>query len=116
MTEETLFKYLNFLKVECSRHSSDKIINEDEINQLEIEIQKFKGLLKESKLSDYIINTVYLLNFDLNENNHNKPKFSWLKIFGGFYGKEYSEQINRKNRLEKLSNDIDSLIIDLKLN
>lgn len=115
MTEEIMYKYLNFLKYECTRHSNDNYIKDDEINQLEIEIEKFLKELKSSSISNQMKSAILKLDFNLNENNHHKSKYLWLKLLGGFFGKEFSKQSNRENRFEKLSNDIDNLIIELKL-
>lgn len=116
MNEEKLFKYLSFLKAECVRHSYDGHIDEDEINQFNIEIRRFKTYVIESELiSDSFKQEIYKVDFNLDETRHNRtqPKFlMWL--IGGDIGKQHSEQENRKYRFQKLSNDIESLEFRLK--
>ena len=51
MKEETLIKYLEFLKNESLRHQNDKIITKDEINQLQIEVTRFLEKVEESLFS-----------------------------------------------------------------
>ncbi|MCG1035168.1 hypothetical protein [Polaribacter sargassicola] len=94
MTKKIIIKYLKFLQNECLRHQNDKIISDDEINQLNIEIAK--------------------IDFNLNEENHNYPKFKRLGFLGGTSGKEFKEQENRKHRFLKLYNDLDASLFRIK--
>ncbi|TCP28313.1 hypothetical protein EV195_101489 [Tenacibaculum skagerrakense] len=116
MNEEKLFKYISFLKAEFARHSYDEYIDEDEINQLNIEIRRFKKYVIDSTIiSDAFKQEIYKVDFNLEETRHNRSKpsiFFWL--FGGDYGKRYAEQENRKNRFQKLSNDLENLEFRLK--
>lgn len=114
MTEETLIKYLEFLKTECLRHQNDKIITDDEINQFEIEIQRFIEKIKISLLSEHVKKEILKIDFNLNEENHNHSKFKLFKFIGGFQGKEFREQENRKQRFLKLYNDLDSALFIIK--
>ena len=114
MKEQTLIKYLEFLKTECLRHQNDKIITDDEINQFKIEIKGFIDKMKKTLLSQDIKNEILNIDFNLNEENHNHSKFKVLKFIGGFQGKEFREQENRKQRFSKLYNDIDSTLFKIK--
>ena len=114
MTEEITIKYLEFLKTECLRHSNDKIITDDEINQLEIEINRFKNKLDQSCISKEAKIEISRIDFNLDEENHNKPKYKWLNFIGGFQGKEFQQQENRKQRFSKLYNDLDATIFKVK--
>ena len=114
MTEETLIKYLEFLKTECLRHQNDKIITDDEINQLEIEISRFIKKVKENVFSEEVKLEISKIDFNLNEENHNHSKFKIFKFIGGFQGKEFKEQENRKQRFLKLYNDLDATLFKVK--
>ena len=114
MTEETLIKYLEFLKTECLRHQNDKIISDDEINQFEIEIKRFIDKMKTSLCTQEIKKEILNIDFNLNEENHNHSKFNLFKFIGGFQGKEFREQENRKQRFSKLYNDIDLTLFKIK--
>lgn len=114
MTEETLIKYLEFLKTECLRHQNDKIITDDEINQLQIEITRFIDKVKESLFSEDVKLEISKIDFNLDEENHNHSKLKIFKFIGGSQGKEFKEQENRKQRFLKLYNDLDTSIFKIK--
>ena len=116
MTEETLIKYLKFLQTECIRHQNDEIITDDEKHQFEIEINIFKEKIPNTLLSEKIKKVILNIDFDLDEENHHKPKFKWLSFIGDFQGKEIKNQLNRKNRFDKLFNDLDSALFEMKTN
>ncbi|WP_408037258.1 hypothetical protein [Tenacibaculum amylolyticum] len=79
MKEEKLFKYLAFLKAECVRHSHDEFINEDEINQLTIEIKRFKSLVNQSnQLSNFFKSKINNFNFNLTNYNEQRVKSKLL--------------------------------------
>ncbi|QNM84953.1 hypothetical protein H9W90_12230 [Polaribacter pectinis] len=114
MNSETLLKYLKFLQKESLRHQNDKKITDDEIQQFEIEINRFIEKVFKTSFSEEIKKVVLSIDFNLDEENHNKSKFKWLNFIGGFEGKEIKNQLNRKNRFEKLYNDIDASIFKIK--
>ncbi|AOW18038.1 hypothetical protein LPB03_11490 [Polaribacter vadi] len=114
MKAQTLIIYLEFLKTECLRHQNDKIITDDEINQFKIEIKGFIDKMKKTLLSQDIKKEILNIDFNLNEENHNHSKFKVFKLIGGFQGKEFREQENRKQRFSKLYNDIDSTLFKIK--
>lgn len=114
MKKETLIKYLEFLKTECLRHQNDKIITDDEVNQLKIEIIRFIKLIKESLLSEKVKIEISKIDFNLNEEYHNHSKYKWLNFIGGSKGREIKEQINLKIRFVKLYNDIDTAMFKVK--
>ncbi|MFQ3305036.1 MAG: hypothetical protein ACI9JT_000662 [Polaribacter sp.] len=115
MKEETLIKYLEFLKIESKRHQNDTIITDDELNQLKIEIQKFIVEVHASLLSKEIKNEIKNIDFNLHEENHHKSKYKWLNFIGGLKGKEIKKQFNLKGRFEKLNNDLDASIFRVKM-
>ena len=49
-----------------------------------------------------------------NLQNHNHSKFKVVKFIGGFQGKEFKEQENRKQRFLKLYNDLDTSLFKIK--
>ena len=114
MSEETLIKYLEFLKTECLRHSNDKIITDDEINQLKIEIKLFINNINNLLSSEEIKQEIVKIDFNLNEENHNHQKYRWLNIIDGSKGKEFKQQENRKQRFLKLYNDLDTSLFKIK--
>ena len=75
MTKETLLKYLAFLKTKSLRYQNDKIITDDELNQLEIEIMRFTEETKKSTFSEKLKVEISKIDFNLNEENHNHPKY-----------------------------------------
>ena len=79
MTEETLIKYLEFLKTECLRYSYDKNISDDEINQLQIEIKRFLQKLTINSFPEDVKSEISNIDFDLDEENHNHQKFKIFK-------------------------------------
>lgn len=116
MNEEKLFKYLSFLRAECARHSYDGQITEDEINQLYIEVNRFKLLVKQSNLPDYFKLRIEEFNFDIEKiDNNQRPKFRWLLLFfGGSYSKSISDQEDLLSKFKKLSDDLENLEFELK--
>ena len=83
MTKETLLKYLAFFKTEFLRYQNDKIIINDKLNQLEIEIKRFTEKTKKSTFSEKLKFKNSKIDFNLNEENHNHPKYKWLNFIGG---------------------------------
>ena len=63
MSEETLIKYLEFLKTECLRHSNDKLVNENEIQLFKLEVNKFISLFQNSKFESSIKEKVLNIHF-----------------------------------------------------
>ncbi|MEE9406459.1 MAG: hypothetical protein V3V28_00150 [Polaribacter sp.] len=114
MTEETLIKYLEFLKNECLRHQNDNIISDDEINQLKIEIKRFENKIKTAFFNSEIKQEISKMDFNLEEENHNRSKYKWFSFIGSFQGKEIQQQENRKQRFLKLYNDLDTSIFKIK--
>lgn len=81
MNIETCYKYFEFLNIECDRYLKDSKIEEDEIHQLKIELDKF---LKEASNSDLPLEI--------------KTKIADLKIDYKFNGnREYLELLGRWN-------------------
>ncbi len=92
MNIETCYKYVEFLNIECDRYLKDRKIDENEIHQLKIELDKF---LKEVNKSDLPVEI--------------KNKMANLKLEYEFNGKgEYVEILGRwnfgKNRRQRKLN------------
>lgn len=114
MTKETLIKYLEFFKTESLRYQNDKIITDGELNQLEIEIKRFTEKTKKNNFSKKLNIEISKIDFNLNEENHNHPKYKWLNFIGGSQGREIKQQINRKRRFDKLYNDLETTLFEIK--
>jgi hypothetical protein len=115
MKEETLIKYLEFIKKECIRYQNDKIITDDEIYLFTIEIDRFLKKVETSKFSNDVKKVIFELDFNLDEENHHKPKYRWLNLISGYRGGEIKSQMNRKNRIDQLYNDLDAAIFKIKM-
>jgi len=114
MTQKMIIKYLKFLQKECIRHQNDEIISDDEINQLNIEVTRFIYEVNKNSTPELKIE-IAKIDFNLNEKNHNHPKYKWLGFIGGSNGKHFKEQENRKQRFLKLYNDLDTSLFRIKL-
>ena len=113
MNEETVIKYLEFLKMECLRHSNDKLINESELQLFKLEVDKFKSLLKKSKLESKIKRKINNINFDLS-----LPKYKGLNLLAYFTGSQWSNSKLREEimgkKFKKISEQIEITIFEIK--
>ena len=114
MTEETLLKYLEFLKTEYLRHQNDKFITDDEVNLLEIETKRFTGKAEKTSFTSEIKQEISKIDFNLDEENHHKQKYKWLNFIAGFKSKEMKQQENRTQRFLKLYSDLDTALFKIK--
>lgn len=115
MNTDLIIKYLEFLKKECLRYQNDKRITEDEIHLFTIEIDRFLKKVENSLLSDEIKQIVLNIDFDLDDENHHKPKHKWLSFIGDFGAGEIKTQMNRAHRFDKLFNDLDAALFKIKM-
>jgi hypothetical protein len=114
MTEGTLIKYLEFLKTECLRYSSDNLVDENELQLFKLEIDKFKSLFNQSELKPVIKQKVNTIDFDLTPLVRNKC-FDFLTfIIGNEWSRSNQNQENLAKRLLLLSEKIEHTIIDVK--
>lgn len=114
MSPEILIKNIAFLKKECLRYQNDKIITGDEIHFFTIEIDRFINKIEAASFTKEIKKIIYTIDFNLDEENHNKPKYRWLNFLGGFHGSEIRNQMNLKNRFDRLYNDLDTALYQIK--
>ena len=72
MNLEKLLQYLEFLKTECLRYASDDHTDENEVDLLQIEIDKFKTTLQGSGIDPSVKNLVSKIDFELVPKSKNK--------------------------------------------
>ena len=113
MKEETLIKYLEFLKNESLRHQNDKLVDENELQLLKLELTKFKTLLEKSELNKNVKDKINLIHFDLSE-----PKFRGFNLIAYLIGNEWSNSHQTEKVMSKkfimISEQIENTIIDIK--
>ena len=113
MTEETLIKYLDFIKTECLRYSSDKVVDESELQLFKLEIDKFKSLFNQSELKPIIKQKVNTIDFDLS-----LPKYKGINLLAYIIGNQWSNSKQREEimakKLKTISEKIEHTIIDVK--
>jgi len=114
MTEETLINYLEFLKMECLRHSKDKVVDENELQLFKLEVDKFKLHFKKSELKPVIKQKVNTIDFDLTPLVRNKWFAFLIFIIGNDWSRNNQNEENLAKRLLLLSEKIEHTIIDLK--
>ncbi|WP_298878120.1 hypothetical protein [uncultured Polaribacter sp.] len=114
MTEETLINYLEFLRTECLRHSSDKIVDENQLQLFKLEVDKFKFLFKKSELKPIIKQKVNTIDFDLTPLVRNKWFSFLIFILGNGWSRNHQNEENLAKRLLLLSEKIEHTIIEVK--
>ncbi|MFY0629027.1 MAG: hypothetical protein JXR05_01530 [Flavobacteriaceae bacterium] len=114
MNEEKLLKYLEFLKTECQRYSTDDYANENEINLFQLEVNKFKTTLKASFIEKKVKEKVCEIDFKLIP----KPKNTFLNILSFLISWEYysyqKRQENLAKKFKQIAVEIENTIFDLK--
>lgn len=114
MNLEKLFKYLEFLKAECLRYASDNHTDENEVNLLQLEINKFKSTLHNSNLDNSIKKLVSKIDFELTPKSRNRFLDILTLIFSfewRYYGRDDE---NMANKLNAIALDIENTIFELK--
>ena len=113
MTEETLIKYLVFLKLECLRHSNDKLVDESEVQLFKLEVDKFKSLFRNSQFDPIIKEKVNSLKFNLSI-----PLYKGINLMAYLIGNGWSNSNQREEAMSKIfrqfSEDIDCVILEIK--
>lgn len=115
MTEETLIKYLKFLKTECLRHSKDNLVDENELNFFQLEVDKFKALLEKSELNSYIKEKVNNISFNLTPLVRDKGFNILFTLLGNFWTSNKQEEENNAKRVQLISEELENAIFDIKM-
>jgi hypothetical protein len=112
MNIETCYKYFEFLNIECDRYLKDRTIEEDEIHQLKIELDKF---LKEAINSDLpleIKTKIADLKLDYNFNGNRE----YLELLGRWNLGKHKRQRKLKKMVEDFKYQINGLPMFIKMN
>lgn len=112
MNIETCYKYFEFLNFECDRYLEDSKIEEDEIHQLKIELDKF---LKEANNSDLPLEIKtkiadLKLDYYFNENRE------YLELLGRWNLGKRKRQRKLKKMVEAFKYQINGLPMFIKMN
>ena len=114
MDSETLIKYLEFLKTECLRHSKDNLIIENELNLLQLEIDKFKALLEKSELNSNIKEKINDINFNLSPLVRDKGFNILITFLGNFWTSSKQEEENNTKRVQLISEELENVIFEIR--
>lgn len=107
MNIETCYNYVVFLNIECDRYLKNRSIEEDEIHQLKIELDKFLQEVNNSDLSLEIKTNIADLKLDYSFNGNRE----YLALLGSWnFGKH-----RRKRKLKKMVEDFKYQIHELQL-
>jgi hypothetical protein len=113
MSEETLIKYLEFLKTECLRHSNDKLVNENEIQLFKLEVNKFISLFQNSKFESSIKEKVLNIHFDFSI-----PKYKGTNLLSYIIDDSWTNSRQREEIMSKkfirISEEIGNSILEIK--
>ena len=112
MNIEKCFKYFEFLNTECDRYLKDDIIEEEEINQLKIEIDRFKIEAANSDLPLPLKNKIEALNLNYTFNQHR----DYLELLGRFNFGKRRRQRKIKRMVEELKFQIQGVPMFIKMN
>lgn len=116
MNQETLLKYLYFLRNECLRYSEDKKVNENELKLFKVEVENFKTNVKTSNLNSLIKNKIESINFEMKPLVQNKGLNFFTFMLGNQFTRERQLEENLANRLRRISEEIDNTIFEIKAN
>lgn len=106
MNIETCYKYVVYLNSECDRYLNNHIIEEDEIHQLKIELDKIQQVANTSDLPWEIKSKIAALKLDYSFNDNRE----YLVLLGSWnFGKH-----RRKRKLKKKIEAFKSQIHDLQ--
>lgn len=107
MNIETCYKYVVFLNSECDRYLKNHSIDEDEIHQLKIELDKIIQEVNNSDLAWDIKTKIADLKLDYSFNENRE----YLELLGSWnFGKH-----RRKRKLKKMVEDFKFQINELQL-
>jgi len=114
MTEETLIKYLEFLKTECLRHSKDNLVHENELNLFQLGVDKFKILLEKSELNSNIKEKINDINFYLSPLVRDKGFNVLITLLGNFWTSNIQEEENNAKRVQLISEELENVIFKIR--
>lgn len=112
MTIETCHKYLVFLNRECDRYLKDHSINEDEIHQLKIELDRFRAEVMNSELPLELKTKIA----DLNITYQFKGYREYLPLLGSWNLGKHKHRRKLKKTVEDFKHTIDGLPMFIKMN
>lgn len=107
MNIETCNNYVVFLNTECDKYLKNRSIEEDEIHQLKIELDKFLQEVNNSDLPWEIKTKITDLKLDYSFNGNRE----YLELLGSWNFGKY----RRKRKLKKMVEDFKSQIHELQL-
>lgn len=112
MTIEKCYKYFEFLNIECDKYLKDGIIEEDEINQLKIELERFKIEATNSDLPLPLKSKIETLKLDFHYNSNR----DYLELLGRFYLGKHTRHKKILSMVEELKYQIKGLPMFIKMN
>lgn len=112
MNIETCYKYFEFLNSECDRYLKDWKIDEDEIHQLKIELDRFLEEATTSDLPLEIKTKIANLKLDYTFNDFRE----YLPLLGGWDLGKHKRQRKLKKRVKDFKNQIKELPLFIRMN
>lgn len=112
MNIETCYKYFEFLNIECDRYLKDGKIEEDEIHQLKIELDKFLKEVNKSDLPLEIKTKIADLKLDYNFNSNRE----YLELLDRWNLGKYRRQRKLNKMVEDFKYQIKGLPMFIKMN
>jgi hypothetical protein len=107
MNIETCYNYVVFLNIECDKYLKNRSIEEDEIHQLKIELDKFLEVVNNSELPLAIRTRIVDLKIDYSFNGNRE----YLALLGSWnFGKQ-----RRRRKLKKMVEIFKSQIYELQM-
>lgn len=112
MNIEKCYKYFEFLNTECDRYLSDGRIEEDEVYQLKVELERFKIEANNSDLPLPLKNKIAELKLAYNYNSNRE----YLELLGRFNLGKHKRQRKTKRMVEEFKYQIRGLPMFIKMN
>lgn len=112
MNIETCYKYFEFLNTECDRYLRDGKIEEDEIHQLKIELDKFLKEVMNSQLPLEIKAKIADLKLDYHFNGNRE----YLALLGHWNLGKHRRQRQLKKMVEDFKHKINGVPMYIKMN
>lgn len=112
MNIETCYNYVEFLNIECDRYLKNRTIEEDEIHQLKIELDKFLQEVGNSELPWEIKTKIADLKLDYSFNGNRE----YLELLGSWNFGKHRRRRKLKKMVEDFKHQINGLPMFIKLN
>jgi hypothetical protein len=112
MNIETCYTYFEFLNTECDRYLKDHRIEEDEIHQLKIELDKFVAAARNSELPVELKAKIADLKLDYEFNAHRE----YLELLGRFNFGKHRRQRKINTSVKDFKQQIVGMPMYIKLN